>query len=166
MQIFSDAFGFDVGEVRELIWQGEEERAVAYLEQFIAKGSILAMIEMAEYLLDKGDSCSSLSWMEKAERAIGPEDFDSLLYLSGALRRGLGAGTAKERYFRAFDLKERVAEAGHLGAIREMIVNYAHGLNGAARDPDRAIYWVKKAAALNDEEAKQILRDEGPQGGS
>ncbi|NPU10058.1 sel1 repeat family protein [Bradyrhizobium sp. 83002] len=160
MLILSDAVGFDVGEARELLWQGEEERAVAYLEQFIAKGSILAMIEMAEYLQNKGDNSSSLHWMEKAERAIGPTDFDSLLYLSGALGRGLGAGTAKERYFRAFELKERVAEAGHLAAIREMIVNYAHGLNGASKDPERAIYWVRKAAALNDEEAKQILRDE------
>ncbi|MGY3452832.1 hypothetical protein [Bradyrhizobium sp. USDA 4353] len=87
------------------------------------------MIEMAEFLQDKGDNSSSLRWMEEAERAIAPEDFDSLLYLSGAFRRGLGAGTAKERYF---DLKERVAEAGHLAASREMIVNYAHGLNGAA----------------------------------
>ncbi|MGJ5208245.1 hypothetical protein [Bradyrhizobium sp. HKCCYLR20261] len=161
MRIFSDSIGFDVGEARDLLRQGEEEGAVAYLEQFIAKGSILAMIEMAEYLQDRGDSSSSLRWMEKAERTIRPEDFDSLLYLSGALRRGLGAGTARERYFRAFDLKERVAEAGHLAAIREMIVNYAHGLNGAAKDPERAIYWVRKAAALNDEEAKQILREEG-----
>jgi len=161
VQIFSDAVGFDVGEARELFGQGEEEGALAYLEQFIAKGSILAMIEMAEHLQDKGDSSSSLRWMEKAERAIGPADFDSLLYLSGALRRGLGAGTAEERYFRAFDLKERVAEAGNLAAIREMIVNYANGLNGAARNPERAIYWVRKAAALNDEQAKQILRDEG-----
>jgi TPR repeat protein len=161
VQIFSDAVGFDVGEARDLLRKGEEERAVAYLEQFIAKGSILAMIEMAEYLQDKGDSSSSLFWMEKAESSIEPEDFDSLLYFSGALRRGLGAGTAEERYFRAIDLKERVAEAGNLAAIREMIVNYAHGLNGAAKDPVRAIYWVRKAAALNDEQAKQILRDEG-----
>ncbi|WP_257168406.1 tetratricopeptide repeat protein [Bradyrhizobium sp. SRS-191] len=141
--------------------EGEEEQAVAYFEQFIAKGSILATIEMAEYLQDKGDNSCSLRWMEEAERAIGPEDFDSLLYLSEAFRRGLGAGTAKERYFRAFDLKERVAEAGHLAASREMIVNYAHGLNGAAKDPDRAIYWLRKAAALNDERRSRFFGTKG-----
>jgi len=57
--------------------------------------------------------------------------------------------------------RERKHLEQNLAAIREMIVNYAHGLNGAAKDPERAIYWVRKAAALNDEEAKQILRDEG-----
>lgn len=158
---FSDALGFQVREARELFRLGEEGRGIAYLEKFISEGSIFAMIEMAEYLQDKGDSSSSLSWMERAERSIAPDDYESLLYLSGALRRGLGAGTAKERYFRAFDLKERVAEAGDLAVIREMIVNYYHGLNGASKDRERAIYWVRKAAALNDEGAKQILRDEG-----
>ncbi|MCK1738115.1 SEL1-like repeat protein [Bradyrhizobium sp. 138] len=156
---FSDALGFQVGEARELFRQGEEGKGIAYLEEFISKGSIFAMIEMAEYLQDKGDNSSSLSWMERAERSIAPDDCESLLYLSGALRRGLGA--AKERYFRAFDLKERVAEAGDLAVIREMIVNYYHGLNGASKNLERAIYWVRRAAALNDEGAKQILRDEG-----
>lgn len=159
--MFSDALGFDVGEARELLWQGEEEKAVVYLEQFIAKGSILAMIEMAEHLQGKGDRASSLYWMERAERSISPEDLDSLLYLSAAFRRGLGAGTAQEQFFRSFDLKERVAEAGNLAAIREMIVNYAHGLNGASKDQERAIYWLRKAAALNDATAMQVLRDEG-----
>jgi len=42
-----------------------------------------------------------------------------------------------------------------------MIVNYSHGLNGAPKDSERAIYWLRKAAALGDEKAKQILREEG-----
>nr|WP_249139294.1 SEL1-like repeat protein [Bradyrhizobium japonicum] len=42
-----------------------------------------------------------------------------------------------------------------------MIVNYFEGLNGAPKDTDRTIYWLRKAAALGDEEAKQILREEG-----
>lgn len=99
--------------------------------------------------------------MERAEKSIGDDDFESRLYLAGALRRGLGAGTAKERYFRALDLKERVAEAGHLPTIREMIMNSFHGLNGASRDNERAIYWTRKAAALGDENAKQTLREQG-----
>jgi len=159
--VFSDALGFDVATARYLLKQGGEGEGVAYLEQFVARGSVLAMIEMAEYLDDKGDQSASVALMERAEASIAADDFESLLYLAGALRRGLGAGTAKERYFRAFSLKERVAESGHLATIREMIVNGLDGLNGAPKDSERAIYWIGKAAALGDEEAKQILREEG-----
>jgi len=159
--VFSDALGFDVGIARHLLKQGEQNEGIAYLEEFIAKGSVMAMIEMAEHLEDKGDKSSSLALMERAESSIAADDFQSLLYLAGALRRGLGAGTAQERYFRAFDLKERVAEAGHLATIREMIVNYFDGLNGAPKDGERAVYWIRKAAAHGDEKATQILREEG-----
>ncbi|WP_143278684.1 sel1 repeat family protein [Bradyrhizobium sp. Y36] len=159
--MFSDALGFDVGTARCLLKQGEESEGVAYLEQFIGKGSVMAMIEMAEHLDDKGDSASSLAWMERAEASIAADDFETLLFLAGALRRGLGAGTAKERYFRSLALKERAAEAGHLATIREMIVNCLHGFNGAPKDSERAIFWVRKAAALGDAEAEQILREEG-----
>jgi ABC-type branched-subunit amino acid transport system ATPase component len=159
--VFSDALGFDVGVARQLLKQGEDGEGVAYLEAYIAQGSVMAMIEMAECLDDKGDQSSSLALMERAEALIAADDCESWLYLAGALRRGLGAGTAKERYFRALDLKERVAEAGHLATIREMILNCFHGLNGATKDRERTIYWVRKAAALGDEKAKQILREEG-----
>ncbi|MCS3897078.1 TPR repeat protein [Bradyrhizobium japonicum USDA 38] len=159
--MFSDALGFDVGTARHLLKQGEEGEGVAYLEEFIAKGSVIAVIEMAEHLDNKGDQSASLTLMERAEGSIAEDDFGALLYLARALRRGLGAGTAQERYFRAFDLKERVAEAGHLATIREMIVNCFDGLNGAPKDSDRAVYWLRKAAALGDEESKQILREEG-----
>lgn len=158
--VFSDSLGFDVG-VARLLRRDDDREAVAYLEDFIAKGSVMAMIEMAEYLNDTGDRSASLSWMERAEASIAVDDCESWLYLAGALRRGLGTGTAQERYFRAFGLRERVAEAGHLATIREMIVNYFEGLNGAPKDTDRTIYWLRKAAALGDEEAKQILREEG-----
>lgn len=158
--MFSDALGFDVG-VARLLKRDDDGEAAAYLEQFIAKGSVMAMIEMAEYLDDKGDQAASVALMERAEASIADHDLESLLRLAVALRRGLGAGTAKERYFRAFDLKQRVAEAGHLATIREMIVNYSHGLNGASKDTERAIFWVRKAAALGDTRAKQILREEG-----
>ncbi|MBR0706209.1 hypothetical protein [Bradyrhizobium liaoningense] len=104
----------------------------------------MAMIEMAEHLGDEGDQSASLALMGRAEACVADDDFEARLYLAGAWRRGLGAGTAKERYFRAFDLKERVAEAGHLGTIREMIANYSHGLNGASRDSERAIYWLRR----------------------
>ena len=121
----------------------------------------MAMIEMADYLNDAGDRSASLGWMARAEASIAADDCESWLYLAGALRRGLGAGTAQERYFRALGLKERVAEAGHLATIREMTVNSLEGLNGAPKDSDRAMYWLRKAAALGDAEAKQILREEG-----
>jgi TPR repeat protein len=159
--VFSDALGFDVGVGRQLLTEGEEKEAVAYLKQFIAKGSVMAMIEMAEYLDDKGDRPASLALMERAEASIATDDCESWLYLAGALRRGLGAGTAQERYCRSFDLKQRVAEASHLTTIREMIVNCFHGLNGASKDNERATYWLRKAAALGDEKAKQVLREEG-----
>jgi TPR repeat protein len=158
--VLSDALGFEVG-VARVLRQDDDGEAVAYLEQFIAKGSVMAMIEMAEYLDDRGDQSSSLAWMARAEASIADDDCESWLYLAGALRRGLGAGTAQERYFRSFSLKERVAEAGHLATIREMIVNYFNGLNGAPKDSERAVYWLRKAAALGDEKAKQILREEG-----
>lgn len=158
--MLSDALGFEVG-VARVLRQDDDGEAVAYLEQFIAKGSVMAMIEMAEYLDDRGDQSSSLAWMARAEASIADDDCESWLYLAGALRRGLGAGTAQERYFRSFSLKERVAEAGHLATIREMIVNYFNGLNGAPKDSERAVYWLRKAAALGDEKAKQILREEG-----
>lgn len=159
--MFSDALGFDVATARYLLKQGEEGEGAAYLQEFIAKGSVMAMIEMAEHLDDKGDQSASLTLMERAEASVTDDDFESRLYLAGALRRGLGAGTAQERYFRSFRLKERVAEAGHLATIREMIVNCSHGLNGAPKDSERAIYWLRKAAAFGDEKAKLILREEG-----
>jgi TPR repeat protein len=159
--VFSDALGFDVGVARQLLKQGEDGEGLAYLEAYIAKGSVMAMIEMAERLDDKGDQSESVALMDRAEASIAADDLEALLYLAGALRRGLGAGTAKERYFRSFSLKERVAEAGHLATIREMIVNCLHGLNGAPKDSERAFYWIRKAAALGDEKAKQILREEG-----
>src|SRR5262245_501522 len=121
----------------------------------------MAMIEMAEYLDDKGDQSASLALVERAEASIDADDCESWLYLAGALRRGLGAGTAEERYFRSFDLKQRVAEDGHLETIWEMVANCLHGLNGAPKDNERAIYWLRKAAALGDERAKQMLRKEG-----
>ena len=144
-----------------MLRQDDDSDAVAYLKEFISKGSVMAMIEMAEYLQDKDDQFSSLAWMARAEASIAADDCESWLYLAGALRRGLGAGTAQERYFRALGLKERVAEAGHLATIHEMVMNCFHGLNGAPKDGNRAIYWLRKAAALGDEKAKQILREEG-----
>ncbi|PPQ14344.1 hypothetical protein CV770_37430 [Bradyrhizobium sp. AC87j1] len=158
--MFSDALGFDVG-VARLLRQDDDGEAVAYLEKFIARGSVMAMIELAEYLDDEGSRSASVALMERAEASIAAGDLESQLYLAGALRRGLGAGTAKERYFRAFDLKQRVAEAGHLATIREMIANYLHGLNGAPKDGERAIVWIRRAAALGDEEAKRILSEGG-----
>lgn len=158
--MFCDALGFDVGVARALR-QEDEDEAVAYLEEFIAKGSFMAMVEMAEYRMDNDDRSASLAWMARAEALIADDDPEAQLYLAGAWRRGLGAGTAQERYFRAFDLKERVAEAGHLATIREMAANYFHGLNGARKDDERAIYWLRKAAELGDEGAKAVLREEG-----
>ena len=117
--MFSDALGFDVATARYLLKQGEEGEGVAYLQEFIAKGSVMAMIDMAEHLDDKGDQSASLTLMGRAEASVTDDDFESRLYLAGALRRGLGARTAQERYFRSFRLKERVAEAGHLATIRE-----------------------------------------------
>ena len=159
--MYSDSLGFDPELVRDLLKQSRTEEAVGYMEQFVARGSVRAMIAMADYAFDQGDQRASLAWMERAEGSIAEDDFESPIYLASAWRRGLGAGTAEERYFKALALREHVAESGNLAAIREMMANYLYGLNGALKDRERLIYWTKKAAALGDQEAQRVLRDEG-----
>lgn len=159
--MFADALGFDPEAVRDLLKKGRKDDALANMDRFIAKGSVRAMIAMADYLYDSGDFHGSVDWMTRAESSIASDDFVSPIYLASALRRGLGAGTAEERYFRAQTLRERVAESGNVAVIREMMANSLYGLNGAPKDRQRFIYWAKKAAALGDQETEQMLRKEG-----
>lgn len=159
--MFPDPLGFDPQRPRDLVKQGNDEAALAYINKFVGANSVRAMIAMADYLFDKGDRAASLSWMDRVERAIGDNDFVSPVYLSSAYRRGLGRGTPPERYRKAFALRERVAESGNVNVIHEMMSNYLHGLNGASKDHERFIYWAKKAAALGSDAAAQVLRDEG-----
>lgn len=159
--MFPDPLGFDPQQPRDLLKQGNEEAALAYINKFVDAGSVRAMIAMADYFFDKGDKESSLAWMDRVEQSIADDDFVSPIYLSSAYRRGLGRGTAEERYHKAFALKERVAESGNLSAIHEMMSNYLFGHNGAPKDRERFIYWTKKAAALGSEAAAKVLRDEG-----
>lgn len=153
--------GFDPQQPRDLVKQGDDEAAVAYINQFVEAGSVRAMIAMADYLFDKGDKESSLAWMDRVERSIADDDFVSPIYLSSAYARGLGRGTAQERYYKAFALRERVAESGNVSVIHEMMSNYLYGLNGAPKDYERFIYWAKKTAALGSDAAAQALREAG-----
>jgi TPR repeat protein len=156
-----DSFGFDPLRPRDLVKQGDDEAAVAYINQFVDAGSVRAMIAMADYFFDKGDKEASLSWMDRVERSIADDDFVSPIFLASAYTRGLGRGEAYERHQKAFALRERVAESGNVSVIHEMMSNYLFGLNGAPKDHERFIYWAKKAAALGSEAAIQVLRDEG-----
>jgi len=159
--MYPDPFGFDPQTPRDLVDQGDEEAAVAYINQFIDAGSVRAMIALADHLFDKGDREASLLWMDRVEGAIADDDFVSPIYLSSAYRRGLGRGEADERHHKAFALLERVAESGNLVVIHEMMSNYLYGLNGAPKDHARFIYWAKRAAALGSKAAAKVLRDEG-----
>jgi TPR repeat protein len=141
--------------------EGEDEAAVAYINKFVEAGSVYAMIAMADYLFEKGEKELSLAWMDRVERSIADDDFVSPIFLSSAYRRGLGRGTAEERYHKAFALRERVAESGNVSVMHEMMTNYLFGQNGAPKDHERFIYWTKKAAALGSDAAAQVLRDEG-----
>lgn len=152
---------FDPQRPRDLAKQGDDDAAVTYITQFVEDGSVPAMIAMADYFFDKGDKAASLEWMDRAERSIAEDDFISPIFLSSAYRRGLGRGTAEDRYQKAFALKERVAESGNLSVVYEMMSNYLYGLNGAPKDRERFIYWAKKAAALGSEVALQLLGNEG-----
>ena len=156
-----DSFGFDPDHPCHLVNQGDHQAALLYINEFVEAGSVRAMIAMADYLFDKGDHEASLAWMDRVERSIADEDFISPIYLSSAYKRGLGRGTAPERYQKAFALLERVAESGNVSVIHEMMSNYLYGLNGAPKDRERFIYWAKKAAALGSEAAAQVLRNEG-----
>lgn len=159
--MFEDSLGFDPIWARKMAKQGDDEAAVAYINKFVAAGSVSAMIAMADHLFNKGDKESSLAWMDRVERSIADDDFVSPIYLSSAYTRGLGRGEAYERHQKAFALRERVAESGNVSVIHEMMSNYLYGQNGAPKDHDRFIYWTKKAAALGSEAAAQVLRDEG-----
>jgi TPR repeat protein len=159
--MFPDSFGFDPQRPRDLVKQGDDQAAVAYISQFIDAGSVYALIAMADYYFGKGDKEASLSWMDRAEQSVADDDFVSPIYLSSAYTRGLGRGEAYERHQKAFALKERVAESGNVSVIHEMMTNYLYGQNGAPKDRERFIYWTKKAAALGSEAAMQVLRDEG-----
>lgn len=156
--MFPDPFGFDPQRPRDLVKQGDDDAAVAYINEFVEAGSVRAMIAMADYLFDKGDRETSLAWMDRVELAIADDDFVSPIYLASAYRRGLGRGTPHELYQEAFALRERVAESGNVSVIHEMLSNYLYGLNGAPQDHDRFIYWTKKAAALGSEAAVKVLR--------
>lgn len=160
--MFPDPVGFDPQRPRDLVKQGDSEAAISYISKFVEAGSVRAMIAMADYVFDKGDKEASFAWMDRVEQAIADDDFVSPIYLSSAYKRGLGRGTSHERHQKAFNLLERVAEAGNLGVIHEMMNNCLYGLNGAPKDRERFIYWTKKAAALGSEAAAQILHDEGP----
>lgn len=159
--MFSDAFGFDPQRPRDLVKQGDDEAAIAYINKFVEAGSVYAMIAMADYFFGKGDKEASLSWMDRAERSIADDDFVSPIYLSSAYTRGLGRGEAYERHQKAFAILERVAESGNVVVIHEMMSNYLYGLNGAPKDYERFIYWAKKAAALGSDAAAQALREAG-----
>jgi TPR repeat protein len=159
--MFQNLSDFDPQKPRELVKQGDEVAAVAYINKFVENGSVRAMIAMADYLFNKEDKEASLAWMDRVEQSISDDDFVSPIYLSSAYRRGLGRGHARERHQKAFVLLERVAESGNVVVMHEMMSNFLHGLNGAPKDYERFIYWAKKAAAHGSEAASQVLRDEG-----
>ncbi len=165
--MFEDSFGFDSQRVRDLIKQGDDEASITYINEFVEAGSVRAMIAMADYFFKKGDKESSLAWIDRVERSIADDDFVSPLFLASAYDRGLGCGDAEEAYYKAFALRERVAESGNVSVIYDMMSNYLHGHNGAPKDHERFFYWAKKAAALGSEDAARVLEmaaQVGPEG--
>jgi hypothetical protein len=150
---------FDERRVRSLAANGEHEQVLAYLNPWMNKGLVRAMISMADYLYGRGDKEASLRWMNRAEQSISEDDFVSPLYLASAYRMGLGAGDPEERRRKALALRERVAESGNIHVIHDMMTNYLYGLNMAPTDHERFVYWARKAAGLGSKEAARVLRE-------
>ena len=52
----------------------------------------------------------------------------------------------------------KAAERDHLGAVCALANAYSSGNEFVRRDMDKAFYWLKKAARLGDEGAREVLR--------
>lgn len=157
--IISDAW-YDESQFSKKILESEDS-AVEYLGFCCQKGSILAMIAMADYLYDRGRLEESVRWMDRAESSVLTDDNISPIYLASALRRSLGSGDAQDRAMRSMAWLEKVAESGNLTVIHSLMTDHLYGLNGREKSQERFIYWVRKAANLGSLVAKRILKRYG-----
>jgi TPR repeat protein len=144
-----DRFGFDPLHLRDICNQtvNAREYPLAYIKKYIEKGSIRAMIAMADYLYDNGDVAGSRGWIERAENSIESDDYESMIYLASGYQRSLGVGTYLQRQKKALRLLERVADSGNKIVMKELAQYYEHGLNGARKSARRAKYWVNRASS-------------------
>jgi TPR repeat protein len=154
-----DIYGFDSQRVRDLVAQGHSDIAMDYMRDLSDRGSVRAMIGMADYYFDNGDQLSSLQCMKRAERSVATDDFDSMIFLASAYERGLGEGGPIERQKKSLDLLELIADAGNVRVMHALMTNYLHGINGAPRSHEKFPYWTRRAAELGSAAAIQALKD-------
>jgi TPR repeat protein len=73
---------------------------------------------------------------------------------------GVAAFEAKN-YARAFELFSQAAEMGQADAQCNLGMLYITEGTGIKHDDEKAVYWLRKAAVQGNEEARQLLRDNG-----
>ncbi len=149
---------FSPSQARRLQREHGRAAAVSYMEPFIARSQIEAMIGMADLEYDEGHQERSVQWMHRAERATAADDFVTPIYLASAYERGLGGGTHAERQAKALAAKERVAQSGNVVMQHALMSEYLYGLNGVPVSKERFTYWATRAAELGSKEAAKALK--------
>ncbi len=75
-------------------------------------------------------------------RAAKADDAEAAFMLAMLYKFGLGV---EEDKVQAFQWSLKAAELGHSGKMFEVAVSYIHGINGAEKDSEKALFWAEKA---------------------
>ncbi len=150
---------FDETKVREWIVRRDFSEALPYLKHHADNGSVLSLIALAHYYSGAGDNAASDKCMERAEKAIQPDDFDGHVDMASAYQTGLGARDYRRRHELALFHMQIVGEAGNPEIQISLLLHYLQGLNGAPEDKVRALYWAKRAARSGSVRARIVVRN-------
>ena len=115
-----------------------------------------AQHRVAKYLVN-GDGCKkdiveAVRWLKKS----ADDDYLPALFDYGmACANGLGMTRNNDE---AVKWLTKAGERDHLGAVCALANAYASGNEFARKDMNQAFYWLKKAARLGDEGAREVLK--------
>ena len=140
-------------------WNSDKkfEPLISYLEPFVAKGNISAVIQMARIKAVLEHHTESENLILKAENLLKKNDFDGRVDLWNAYRAGLGAGTREDQDRKALEHLYALAHAGNLMAQEILMMDYLNGTNGVSTDILESKKWVVDLIASKELYSRKIV---------
>lgn len=154
MRDWKDETGYCPASAGELLANGREDEATEMMSRFAERGSVVAMVDLADYNYDRGSFDESTRWIELAENSARNGCIDDLAFVSSGYRRGLGGLDPMSSTAKAVALFEELGRSGNAEAARHLAYWYAEGINGVQRNSEVSDYWLR--SACRDEVGGQV----------
>ena len=117
--------------------------------------------QMVQAALDErsaGNLEASQKWIQRAEDAVVPHDFEGLTALWSAMNMGLGGYEFDISQDKARRYIIQVAESDNWKAQEIVMIQYLECTNGFQQDIDRFKYWAERAKVLGSKLAIKELK--------